>query len=130
VTGCWTGYWTEHGLYLTGRVRSVLRVCARAGLLIGYGSASGHSRPNTSGHSRCLLDSDRTLALWRLVRLTACPVTVSLERCSGLTSASGPLRDQHVRSCFARRVRATSASGQCDYSVFKCLMALFEGVCL
>jgi hypothetical protein len=54
---------TGHGLCLTGRVRSVLRVCARLGLLIGRGGASG----------RCgsLLDSNRTLALWRPVRLAA-----------------------------------------------------------
>jgi hypothetical protein len=32
-------------------------------------------------------------------------------RCSGLTSASGPLRDQRVRSSFTRPVVATSASG-------------------
>jgi hypothetical protein len=33
-------------------------------------------------------------------------------RCSGLTSASGPLRDQRVRSSFVRPVHATSTSGQ------------------
>jgi hypothetical protein len=32
--------------------------------------------------------------------------------CSGLTSASGPLRDQRVRSSFARSVVAWSASGR------------------
>jgi hypothetical protein len=36
-----------------------------------------------------------------------------VERCSGLTSASGPLRDQRVRSILARPVHATSASGRC-----------------
>jgi hypothetical protein len=38
--------------------------------------------------------------------------------------------DQRVRfvTGLARSVRATSASGQRDCSVFKCLMAIFEGV--
>jgi hypothetical protein len=71
-------------------------------------------------------------------------------RCSGLTSASGPLWDQRIWSYFARPVRVTSASGQCfasvgvvrsacpvsltsasdqrDFGCFKFLMAIFEGV--
>jgi hypothetical protein len=36
-----------------------------------------------------------------------------VERCSGLTSASGPLRDRRVRSIPACPVHATSASGRC-----------------
>jgi hypothetical protein len=111
-----TGRWTKRGLCLTGRIRSVLRVCARLGLLIGCGGASGHGRPNASGRSGCLLDSNRTLSLWRLVRLIVRLVAVSLERCSDLTSASGQLQDQRIRSSFARPVCATSASGQRDYS--------------
>jgi hypothetical protein len=123
-----TGRWTGRDLYLTGRVRSVLRVCARVGLLIGRGDASGHDRPDASDRCGSLLDSNRTLALWCPVSSAARPVAVSLERCSGLTSASGPLREQRVRSSFARPVCATSASGQRDCSCFKFLMAIFEGV--
>jgi hypothetical protein len=41
-------------------------------------SASGHCRPNASGHSGSLLDSNRTVALWRPVSSTARPVAVSL----------------------------------------------------
>jgi hypothetical protein len=41
-------------------------------------SASGHCRPDASGHSGSLLDSNRTLALWRPVSSTARPVAVSL----------------------------------------------------
>jgi hypothetical protein len=77
-----TGRWTERGLRLTGHVRSLLRICACVGLLIGRGGASGHGRPDASGRSGCLLDSNRTLALWRPVRLTARPVADSLMRCS------------------------------------------------
>jgi hypothetical protein len=60
---------TGRGLCLTGRVRSVLSVCARLGLLIGRSGTSGHDRPDASGHGGCLLDSNQTLALWRPVRL-------------------------------------------------------------
>jgi hypothetical protein len=77
-----TGRWTGRGLCLTGRVRSVLRVCARVGLLIGRGGASGHGRPDASGHCGSLLDSNQTLALWRPVPLAARPVADSLEHCS------------------------------------------------
>jgi hypothetical protein len=76
------GRWTGHGLCLTGRVRSVLSVCAYLGILIGHGGASGHDRSDTSGRYGCLLDSNRMLALWRLVHLAARPVADSLERCS------------------------------------------------
>jgi hypothetical protein len=41
-------------------------------------SASGHYRPDTSGHSGSLLNSNQTLALWCPVSSTARPVTVSL----------------------------------------------------
>jgi hypothetical protein len=98
--------------------------------LIGRGGASGHDRPDVSGCWGSLLDSNQTLALWRPVRLAVRPVTNSLERDLGLTTVSGPLRDQRVRSSFARLVCATSASGQRDCSCFKCLTAIFEGVCL
>jgi hypothetical protein len=66
---------------VTGRVQSVLSVCARLGLLIGRGGASGHDRQDASGHGGCLLDSNRTLALWRPVRLAVRPVADSLEHC-------------------------------------------------
>jgi hypothetical protein len=62
-----------HGLCLTGRVRSLLRVCACLGLLIGH--------DGVFGRSGCLLDSNRTLALRRPVWLAACPVVDSLECC-------------------------------------------------
>jgi hypothetical protein len=145
-----TKRWIGRGLCLTGRVRSVLRVCAHLGLLIGRGGASGHSRPDTSGQSRSLLDSNRTLVQWRPVSSAARLVAVLLERSSDLTSVSGPLRDQRVRSYFACPVHVTSASGQClasvgtvrsarpvnstsafgqrDCSCFKFLTAIFEGV--
>jgi hypothetical protein len=87
-----TGRWTGRGLCLTRCIRSVLSVCARLSLLIGCGGASGHDRPNASGRWRSLLDSNRTLALWRPVSSAARPVTGSLERGSSLTSASS-LRD-------------------------------------
>jgi hypothetical protein len=76
-----TGRWTGRGLCLTGRVRSVLSGCARLGLLIEHGGASGHVQPDASGRGGCLLNSNRTLALWRSVRLAARPVADSLERC-------------------------------------------------
>jgi hypothetical protein len=75
--------------------------------------ASGHSRSDASGHRGSLLDSNRTRALWRPVSSSARLVTVSLERCSDLTSASSPSRDQRVRSSPARPAVATSASGRC-----------------
>jgi hypothetical protein len=88
-------------------------ICACFGFLIRRGGASDHSPPEASGRSGSLLDSNRTLALWRPVSSAARPIAVSLERGSGLTSASGPLRDQRIRSYFARPVRyGTSASGR------------------
>jgi hypothetical protein len=115
-----TGRWTGRGLCLTGRVWSVLRVCARLGLLTGRSGASGHSRPDTSGRSGSLLDSNWTLALWRPVNSAARPVADLLVRCSGLTSVSGPLRDQRVWSSFARPVIAWNASGRWFASVALC----------
>jgi hypothetical protein len=41
-------------------------------------SASGHYRPDASGHPESLVDSNRTLTLWRPVSSTACSVAVSL----------------------------------------------------
>jgi hypothetical protein len=46
--------------------------------LIGRGGASGHCRPDAFGRSGSLLDSNRTLALWRPVSSAARPVAVSL----------------------------------------------------
>jgi hypothetical protein len=97
----------------------------------------GSSLCDASGRSGSLLDSNRTLALWRSVSSAARPVTVSLERCSGLTSASGLLRDQRVRSSLARPdvyglVRpvelrsATSASGPHDQRVRSARLQLFQ----
>jgi hypothetical protein len=106
-----TKRWTGRGLCLTGHVRSVFNICACFGFLI------GRSRSDASGRSGSLLDLNQTLALWRPVSSTARPVDVSVERCSGLTCASGPLRDQRVRSYFACLVRATSVSSQCFASV-------------
>jgi hypothetical protein len=40
-------------------------------------SASSHCRPDVSGHLGSLLDSNRTLALWRPVSSTVRPVAVS-----------------------------------------------------
>jgi hypothetical protein len=77
-----TGRWTGRGLCFAGRVRSVLSGCARLGLLSGRGGASGHVQPDAFGRGGCLLDSNRTLALWRLVHLAARPDADSLERCS------------------------------------------------
>jgi hypothetical protein len=73
-----TGRWIGRSLYLTGRVRSVFSVCACFGFLIGRGGASGHYRPDASGRSGSLLDSNRTLALWRPVSSAARLVTVLL----------------------------------------------------
>jgi hypothetical protein len=70
-----TGRWTRRGLYLTGCVRLVFSVCACLGILIGRGGASGHDRPDVSGHGGCLLDSNRTLGVTRPVSSTARPVT-------------------------------------------------------
>jgi hypothetical protein len=80
---------TGRGLCLTERVRSVFSVCACLGVLIGRGGAFGHGRPNASGHCGSLLDSNWTPGVTCLVSSTVCPVADSLERCSGLTSASG-----------------------------------------
>jgi hypothetical protein len=145
-----TGRWTGRGLCLTGRVRLVFSFCACFGFLIGRDGASGHSQSDVSGRSGSLLDSNRTLALWRPISSAACPIAVSLEHGSGLTSASGLLRDQRVWSYFACPVRATSTSGRCfasvntvrsarlvsltsesgerDFGCFKFLTAIFEGV--
>jgi hypothetical protein len=70
-----TGRWTGRGLCLTGRVRSVLSVCACLGILIGRSGVSSHDRLDASGRGGCLLDSNRTLGVTRLVSSTACLVT-------------------------------------------------------
>jgi hypothetical protein len=62
-----TGRWTGRGLCLTGRVRSVLSVCACLGILIGRGG--------TSGRGGCLLDSNRTLGVTSPVSSIARSVT-------------------------------------------------------
>jgi hypothetical protein len=137
-----TGRWTGRGLCLTGHARSVLRVCARVGLLIGRGGASSHSRPDAFGRCESLLDSNRTLALWRPVRLSCASGRCFAGALLGLTSASGQLRDQRVQSSVARPVNSTRASGrascmggvrtcasgQRDCSRIECLTALFERV--
>jgi hypothetical protein len=111
-----TGRWTGRGLSLIGRVRSVFSVCACFSFLIERSGASSHDRLDTSGRWGSLLDSNRTLALWRPVSSAACPVTGSLERGLGLTarpicygtSASGhALRVRSARP--ARPISATSA---------------------
>jgi hypothetical protein len=66
---------TGRGLCLTGRVRSLLSVCACLGILIGRGGAPGHDRPDASGRGGCLLDSNRTLGVTRPVSSSARPVT-------------------------------------------------------
>jgi hypothetical protein len=135
---------TGRGLCVTGRVRSVFSVCVCLGFLIGRGDASGHDRSNASGRYGILLDSNRTLALWRPVHLACTSGHCFAGALLGWTSASDQLRDQRVRSSVAHPVmlRAwmvyapahpvslTSASGQRDCSVFKCPTTLFEGVCL
>jgi hypothetical protein len=70
-----TERWTGRGFCLTGRVQSVLSVCACLGILIGRGGVSGHDRPDVSGRGGCLLDSNRTLGVTRPVSSTARPVT-------------------------------------------------------
>jgi hypothetical protein len=109
-----TERWTGRGLCLTGCIQSVLSVCPCLGSLIGRGGVSAHGRPDASGHCGSLLDSNWMLALWHPVQLAARPVTVSLERCLGLTNTSGQLRDQRIWLSFACPVRTTSASGQRD----------------
>jgi hypothetical protein len=114
-----TGRWTGHGLCLTRRVRSAFSVFACFGLLIGRGGASGHSRPDASGRSGSLLDSNRTLALWRPVSSPARPVRYG-------TSASGPC-DQRVRSVLRESSRcAIGASGQFDQRIRSTRFRLFQ----
>jgi hypothetical protein len=85
VTGCWT----ERGLCVTGRVRSVLNVCPCLGSLIGRGGAFGHDRPDASGRCGSLLDFNRTLALWRPVHLACVSGRYFAGALLGLTNASG-----------------------------------------
>jgi hypothetical protein len=56
------------------RVRSSPRETAKSARSIGHYGASGLDRPDASGHERELTGNDRTLALWRLVRLAVRPV--------------------------------------------------------
>jgi hypothetical protein len=56
---------------------SVQRLCVFL-FFIGRGGASSHCRPDASGRSGSLLDSNRTLALWRPVSSAARLVTVLL----------------------------------------------------
>jgi hypothetical protein len=90
----------------------VFSVCACLGFLIGRGGASGHDRPDASDHCGSLLDSNRTLALWRPVHLACASSRCFAGALLGLTSASGQLRDH--ASGRASRVRSisTSASGR------------------
>jgi hypothetical protein len=63
------------------RVRSSPRKDAQHARSIGRGGASGHDRPDASSREWVLTGNDRTLALWRSVRLAARPVTGSLAHC-------------------------------------------------
>jgi hypothetical protein len=64
---------------LFGRTRPVSVQRLRMFLfLIVRGGVSGHCRSDVFGHSGSLLDSNRTLALWRPVSSAARPVVVSL----------------------------------------------------
>jgi hypothetical protein len=124
------GRWTGRDLCLTERVRSVLSVYARLGLLIRRGGASGHVQPNVSDHAWRLTGNDRTLSLWRLVRLACAFGRWLAGALLGLTSASDQSRDQRVRSSFVcivcapmRPVSLTSAFSQCGCSRIKCLTA-------
>jgi hypothetical protein len=65
---------TGRSLCLTGRVWSVLSVCACLGILIGRGGTFGHDRPDASDRGGCLLDSNQTLGVTRLISSTTCPV--------------------------------------------------------
>jgi hypothetical protein len=74
--GDWTMDWTWS---LFDRTRPVSVQRLRVFLfLIGRGGATGHCRPDASGRSGSLLDSNRTLTLWRPVSSAAHPVAVSL----------------------------------------------------
>jgi hypothetical protein len=65
---------TERGLCLTGRVRSVLSICACLGILIGRSGTFSHDRPDASSRGGCLLDSNQTLGVTRLISSTTRPV--------------------------------------------------------
>jgi hypothetical protein len=136
------GRWTRRGLCLTRRIRSVFSVYAYFSFLIGR-----TARPVTTDR--------RVRSLRELTGLQQDTGTVAssqfcsassrcfVGRCLGLTSASGPLRDQRVQSCFARPVRmmsdehvwlvlrehrrcAIGTSGQCDQSVRSARLQLFR----
>jgi hypothetical protein len=61
---------TGRGLETTGHIRSVLGVCARLGLVIGHGGASGHDRPDVSDRTWRLTGNDWMLGMWCPVRQT------------------------------------------------------------
>jgi hypothetical protein len=97
---------------MTGRVRSVFSVCAFFSSMIGR-----EARPVTDDRTRPVVQG----AYWTLTGRWHCrvrsfssarPVTVSLSAAQA-TSASGPSRDQRVRSFPARPVSWTSAFGRC-----------------
>jgi hypothetical protein len=71
------------------RVRSSPRKIAKSARSIRRYGASCHDRPDASDRERELTRNDRTLALWRSIRLEACPVAVSRARA---------LCDRRVRS--------------------------------
>jgi hypothetical protein len=134
-----TGRWTGRGLCLTERVWSVFSVCACFSFLIG--------RVWSFRELTGLQPVAGTVASGQFCSASGRCFVV---RCSGLTSAFGLLRDQRIRSYFARPVRATSVSGWCfvsvdtvrsvhpvsltsassqhDFGCFKFLTAIFEGV--
>jgi hypothetical protein len=79
-------------------------------------NASGQSRPDAFGRWGGLLDSNRTLALWRPVSSAARSVTVLLEHSLCLTSASG--RSQRVRSTQRARPVGALRRSRCEIGAF------------
>jgi hypothetical protein len=77
---------TGRGLSITGCIRSVSAVnmawSSFSEKLTGRGGKSGHSRSDASGRGGCLLDSNRTPGVTRLVYSTACPISDQCLRAS------------------------------------------------
>jgi hypothetical protein len=137
-----TERWTGCGLCLTGHVRSVLSVHACLGFLIGRGGVFGHDRPDASGCCGSLLDSNRTLALWRSVRLAARPVATRWsaarldQRVRSATGLARPIElcasslcDQHVRSARLQLNLLPNGSIQRGTSINTCWPALGSHSC-
>jgi hypothetical protein len=94
-----TGRWTIHGLYLTGRVRSVFSVYACFSLLIGRAA-----RPVTVDRTRPVVQG----AYWTPTGHWHCGVRSVLQRIRSLLRCVLLMLDQRVRS--ARRAHPVSAS--------------------